>query len=154
MKKYIRSARVGREKEIYVVQEYTGYGQTGWEDVCTYSDTSSQSYKEAKDDVKSYRENGYSARVITRRVPNPDYSEPEHGLTSKEVHNYLKNDCPYQVKEVSYDTNYMIGDYGHCCQVFIYDDNTVGVFNVQTNRTKTVYNLGDMIKTIDKICKG
>jgi hypothetical protein len=155
MKKYVKAARAGREKEVYVVQEYTGYGRTGWEDVCTYDDTSSQSYKEAKDDVKSYRENGFSARVITRRVPNPDYVEPEHTITSEEVINYLKNDCPYPISgnERGYWSGCTVGSYPKWCQIFIMDDNTVGVYNCSSHRTKYVYNLEDMINAIDRIMK-
>lgn len=152
MKKYIRSARIGREKEVYVTQEYTGYGKTGWEDIAVYDDTSSQTYKEAKEEVKSYIDNGFNARVITRRVSNSDYVEPEHGLTPDDVRNYISNECPYPV-DVNSPSNYSIGKYPNMCQVFIYDDNTVGVFNTYTNRTKTVYTLPDMIKAIDKICK-
>lgn len=152
MKKYIQ-ARTGREKEVYVTQEYTGYGKTGWEDIAVYDDTSSQTRKEAREEVKSYIDNGYSARMITRRIPNPDYAEPEHGITPDDVINYIENDCLYPVNEYS-SSNYAIGKWPNMCQVFIYDDNTVGVFNAYTNRTKTVYTLADMVKSIDKICRG
>ena len=74
MKKYVKAARVGKTKSVYVVQEYTGYGN-GWEDIAEYEDTSSESWKQAKADVKDYKDNGYSARIITRRVPNPAYQE-------------------------------------------------------------------------------
>ena len=59
------------------MQEYTGYGRNGWEDICEYPDNSSESWKEAKQDVKDYTNNGYSARIIRRRVPNPDYVAQE-----------------------------------------------------------------------------
>jgi hypothetical protein len=76
MKKYVKASRIGKTKEVFVVQEYTGYGN-GWEDVCEYPDNSSESWKEAKQDVKDYKDNGYSARIIRRRVPNSDYVAPE-----------------------------------------------------------------------------
>lgn len=151
MKRYIRATRVGKEKEVYVTQEYTGYGKSGWEDIAVYDDTSPQSHKEAKDEVKSYRDNGFAARIITRRIPNPNYVEPDHNITVEEVRNYINNECPYPVEELSPDTNYRLGNYYPGCQILINDDNTVGIYNIDTKRTKTVYTLSDMIKTIDKI---
>lgn len=76
MKKYVKASRIGKTKEVFVVQEYTGYGN-GWEDVCEYPDNSVDSFKQAKQDKKDYEDNGYSARIIRRRVPNPDYVAPE-----------------------------------------------------------------------------
>ena len=60
MKRYIKSAK-GNPKNItvYVSQEYVpGYG---WEDIVEYDDMSSESLKEAKQDVKDYLDNGYNA---------------------------------------------------------------------------------------------
>ena len=151
MKKYIKSS-IGKYYQGYVVQEYVpGYG---WEDVCTYEDTSSESRKDAMATVRDYMRNGFNARAITRKFENPNYSEPDHAITPEEVRNYIENECPYPVKSVTPgNTNFLIGSYPNGCQIFIYDDNTVGVYNLGTNRTKTVYNLGDMIKSIDKIMK-
>lgn len=152
MKRYIRATRIGKEKEVYVTQEYTGYGKSGWEDIAVYDDTSPQSHKEAKDEVKSYRDNGFSARIITRRIPNPNYVEPDHNITVEEVHNYINNECPYPVEELyPAGANYKLGKYYPGCQILINDDNTVGIYNIDTKRTKTVYTLPDMVKTIDKI---
>lgn len=151
MKRYVKSARTGKQYEAYVVQEYVpGYG---WEDVTVYDDTSTESWRDAKNTKQDYIDNGYNARVITRKLDNPNYAEPEHNIDPKAVLQYIENECPYPVKEIKSETNYMIGNWGHNCQVFIYDDGTVGVYNIGTNRTKTVYNLSDMIKVIDKICK-
>ena len=33
-------------------------------------------------------------------------------------------------------------------------DNTAGVYNCQTRRTKTVYTIDELIKAVDKIVKG
>lgn len=51
---------------LYVVQGNYGYGY-GWEDL-----TASENWKEARADLKSYRENerGVPHRIIHRRVPN------------------------------------------------------------------------------------
>ena len=53
---------------LFVVQGNYGYGY-GWEDLCQ-----SESWKEAKSDLRSYRENEtqYPHRLIKRREPNPD----------------------------------------------------------------------------------
>lgn len=153
MKKYVRAARVGREKEIYVVQEYTGYGY-GWEDVCTYSDTSSQSLREARQDVKDYRDNGYQARVITRRIPNPDYVEPTNELDAKMVMDYITSELVGVSKKsdpnANYISNYLIGKYPNCCQIFDRDDG-IYVYNAGTNRTKKVYTMQQLKDTINKI---
>lgn len=153
MKRYIQ-ARTGKYYQGYVVQEYVpGYG---WADVCTYDDTSAESLKDANAAKKDYIDNGYSARVITRKFENKDYKEPDHGITLDDVLNYVQNDCPYPVKELNTtgSCNYMIGNWGHCCQVFSYKDNTAGVYNCQTRRTKTVYTIDELIKAVDKIVKG
>jgi hypothetical protein len=53
----------------YIIQG--NYGNTGWEDLCSYDNRS-----EAYTDVVEYRKSGYDAsyRVIKRRVPNPNYN--------------------------------------------------------------------------------
>ena len=151
MKKYVKAARVGREKEIYVVQEYTGYGY-GWEDVCTYGDTSSQSLREAKQDVKDYIDNGYSARIITRRVPNPDYVEPVNEMSWQMVEDYFTGDKAGLIKDKYSDHNYLIGDrYPNQCQVIEYSDGSVVIYNIGTNRTKQIYNIQQFESAINKI---
>ena len=97
MKLYIRAARVPKKIEVYVVQEYTGYGN-GWEDVAEYNDTSSDSLRQAKQDVKDYRDNGYNARIITRKIDNPEYNASQDSLyrnltkTWKDIENVIGND--------------------------------------------------------------
>lgn len=46
MTKYVRKTR-----DVWVIQQYTG-GQYGWEDVSAYD-----TWKEAREDLKAYREN-------------------------------------------------------------------------------------------------
>lgn len=66
------SARIGRTKEVKVLQGNYGYG---WDDLIEYevNDVS------AKQDYRDYEENEpqYAHRIIRRRVPNPDYVEKE-----------------------------------------------------------------------------
>lgn len=59
---------------VKVLQGNYGYG---WDDLCQYDIRDSDQMKELKDDVKAYNENepGIPHRVITRRIPNPDYTE-------------------------------------------------------------------------------
>ena len=156
MKRYVKAARVGREKEVYVVQEYTGYGY-GWEDVCTYSDTSLQSLREAKQDVKDYRDNGFSARVITRRIPNPDYVEPTNELTSQMIKDYFTGDKASLILDDLYshgEFNYLLGfpnDYQHRCQVWENSDGEIFVYNCNTHRSKKVYTMQQFEQSINKI---
>lgn len=72
VKSIISAARVGKTKEVIVLQGNYGYG---WDDLVTYE---SNEYSEAKKDLKAYRENekGASHRLINRRVPNPDWKAP------------------------------------------------------------------------------
>ena len=71
--KQVKEARVGRTKEVKVLQGNWGYG---WDDICEYDKYDNG---ECKDDLKAYRENDPTARyrVIFRRVPNPDYVSNE-----------------------------------------------------------------------------
>ena len=149
MKRYIQ-ARTGKYYQGYVVQEYVP--DYGWEDVCTYDDISIESWEDAKATEKDYINNGYAARIITRKFENPNYVEPVNDITAEEVLGYIKNECPYPIKEISDNVNYLIGSWGHCCQIFI-SDNTVRLYNIGTNKTKTIYTMSDMIQSIDKICK-
>ncbi len=56
-------ARINKYQYLFVVQEYTSYG---WEDLCA-----SETRKEARDDIKSYRVNAPGAyRMIRRRELN------------------------------------------------------------------------------------
>lgn len=65
----IKEARIGRTKEVKVLQGNWGYG---WDDLCEYDKYDNG---ECKADLKAYHENDPSAqyRVIFRRVPNKDY---------------------------------------------------------------------------------
>ena len=63
--KSVNEAKTNNPKfiSVYVSQEYVpGYG---WEDIVQYDDTSSQSLRDAEQNVKDYRDNGYNARVIS-----------------------------------------------------------------------------------------
>jgi hypothetical protein len=52
---------------LYVVQGNYGYGH-GWED-----EAASESRKEARTDLRAYRENGPGVyRMVKRREPNPN----------------------------------------------------------------------------------
>lgn len=153
MKRYIKSARIPKQFEIYVSQEYVpGYG---WEDITQYDDTSSESLREAKQDVKDYRDNGYNARVITRKVANPDYVEPTNDITYDDAVAWVEA-CPYSVEEMwsMNGKNYILRTdpkqfYG--VQVFINEDGTTRVRNISTNRTKFVYSIDELEKTVNKI---
>lgn len=121
MKKYVKASRIGKTKEVFVVQEYTGYGRNGWEDVCEYPDNSSESWKEAKQDVKDYKDNGYSARIIRRRVPNQDYVAPEvdsqisscnkimssssglRKMTQKQIKDYVRDGVAIDITNYGFD---------------------------------------------------
>ena len=156
MKKYIKSARIPKQFEIYVSQEYVpGYG---WEDITQYDDMSSESLREAKQDVKDYRDNGYNARVITRKVANPDYVEPTNDITYDDAVAWVEA-CPYSVKEIwsTNGKNYILRTdpkqfYG--VQVFIDEDGTTRVRNISTNRTKSVYSIDELEKAVNKILQG
>ena len=154
MVRYIKSARNPKQYEVYVSQEYVP--DYGWEDITVYDDTSSESLREAKQDVKDYRDNGYNARVITRRISNPNYQAPSNDITYEDAVAWVES-CPYDVTEgwSIYDKtkNYSIRNnpddfYG--VQLYI-DDDMVRVRNVKTNRTKQVYSIDEMEKAISKI---
>ena len=152
MKLYIRAARVPKMITEYVVQGY--YGR--WEDL-----TASDSYQDAKDDLKAYRENerGTSFRLVERKVENPEYIAPENTLTFDSVVNWIENESPYDFNELymSYpNKNYTLRkagapEYQSFVQVFVYEDNTASVRNIETNRTKQVYSLDELIAAIEKI---
>ena len=160
-KKNVMAARAGRQREVYVSQEYVP--DYGWEDVTVYDDTSSESLKLAKQDVRDYRENGYSARVITRRVNNPDYVEPENGLTFESADEWIQSECQYESENKSYyndSRNYFMylpvsphinGGKGAFAQVYILSDGTVQVRNADMNRTKTVRSIDELSKELDRI---
>lgn len=63
--KCMKPKRVTKWIKEFIIQSNFGYG---WDD-----DTSEDTMKEAREQLKCYRENGVNARVITRRVPNPEY---------------------------------------------------------------------------------
>ena len=55
---------------VYVIQIHYG-GKIGWEDV-----TEAETFKEARDDRRAYRENqDFPVRLIRRREPNDLYQE-------------------------------------------------------------------------------
>lgn len=69
-KKVCGERKPAKTVEVYIIQGNYGYG---WEDESEYDD-----WSQAKADIKEYRassagNNGASYRLITRRVPNPDY---------------------------------------------------------------------------------
>lgn len=65
--KCLKPKRVTKWINEYVIQENCGYG---WDDA-----TSEETMKEAKAQLKCYRENvPHEVRLITRRVPNPAYT--------------------------------------------------------------------------------
>jgi len=58
-----------QNKYIYLYVIQGKYGYYGWEDLCQ-----SESWKEARADLKAYRENEpYPLRMIERRELNPKY---------------------------------------------------------------------------------
>lgn len=61
--------KVNKYLYLWVVQGHYAAGY-GWEDL-----TQSESYKEARADLKDYRinETNYPHRMIHRREPNPEY---------------------------------------------------------------------------------
>lgn len=61
----IKAPRVNKWLYEIIVQEWTGYE---WEDACAES-----SLKDARATKKDYQRNGFQARIINRRTPNPDY---------------------------------------------------------------------------------
>lgn len=152
----VTAARNPKQFEVYVSQEYVpGYG---WEDITVYDDASSESLREAKNDVKDYRDNGFNARVVTRRIDNPNYQKPTNEITYDEAVAWVES-CPYAVEDLwGYrQKNYIIRNnpkdfYG--AQVFIDEGDTVRVRNIATNRTKQVYSVPEMENAINKILKG
>lgn len=150
----VMAARNAKKIEVYVVQEYTGYGN-GWEDIAQYPDTSSDSLRQAKQDVKDYRDNGYSARIITRRIDNSDYVEPANEITYHEAVAWVKS-CPYDVRESYYSAgkNYVLGHEGESlgfAQIYIDEDNTVRVRNIRGNRTKQVRSIAELEKEVQRL---
>lgn len=76
----VNSARIGRTKEVKVLQGNYGYN---WDDLIEYEVNDSS----AKQDFRDYEENEpqYRHRIIRRRVPNPDYVEKETKETVDET---------------------------------------------------------------------
>ena len=151
----IKEARIGKMKQVYVSQEYVP--DYGWEDVTEYDDTSLDSLRLAKQDVRDYRDNGYQARVITRKVNNPDYVEPSNNITYDEVVAWIDEECPYDKKQlyssigsINYvlknDNNYSFA------QVFADSDtNEVSVRSISANRTKRVRSIDELVKEVNRI---
>lgn len=146
----IKEARIGRTKSVYVSQEYVpGYG---WEDVTIYDDMSPESERLARQDVKDYRDNGYDARMITRKLNNPDYVEPTNSITKEAVLDWIDNECPYNVRKDKgwLGTDLYVLDYRVSISV---DDDSCRITDIGEKRTYTVHSLDEMIKKIERIYK-
>lgn len=115
MKLFIEEAPVIREsnakmKEVKVLQ---GYYDNGWEDLEEVDADDIQGVRELKDDLKSYDENErqYAHRIITRKVPNPDYDPTktrksrDHGVMVTVAYDYNSSD-----KEVYFTEDESIAD--------------------------------------------
>lgn len=78
-RKKVDEARIGRTKEVKILQGNWGYG---WDDLAQYDKNDNG---ECKADLKAYRENDPSAqyRVIFRRVPNENYHESMRKVESR-----------------------------------------------------------------------
>lgn len=158
MKRYIRSNAIcadrsnPKQKSVYVSQEYVqGYG---WEDITVYDDTSAESYRLAKQDEQDYRSNGFGARVITRKIDNPNYSAPEITLSDDAIRTWI-DESNYEVQEVSrYNYHLNSNDTYYGVQV-LWGDNVESrgaeVFNVRTNRTKTVYSMDELANSVESM---
>ena len=154
---FTKEARTSNPKfiSVYVSQEFVpGYG---WEDITVYDDTSDASLRDAKQDVKDYRDNGYNAKVITRKINNPNYTEPDSTITFDDAVEWVET-CPYNVKEnyAQYpNKNYTLesDDSWNTVQIFIYDDNIVKVRNCEANRTRQVYSIAELEKEVSRIFK-
>lgn len=152
----VNEARTNNPKflSVYVSQEYVP--GVGWEDINVYDDTSNASWKEAQQDVKDYKDNGYNAKVITRKIDNPNYTEPANNITFEQAVGWVKN-CPYNVEElyIQYpNKNYLLKTDDikwNPAQVFVYSDDTVRVRNCKSNRTKQVYSVDELEKEVNRI---
>ena len=115
MKLFIEEAPVIREsnakmKEVKVLQ---GYYDNGWEDLEEVDADDIQGVRELKDDLKSYDENErqYAHRIITRKVPNPNYDPTkarksrDHGVMVTVAYDYNGSD-----KEVYFTEDESIAD--------------------------------------------
>lgn len=90
----VQAARVGKTKEVIVLQGNYGYG---WDDLVEY-ETSQQ--REAKQDLRDYRENekGVQHRLIRRRVPNPNYVAPTDNKDAGTIESSTRNKRKFTVK--------------------------------------------------------
>ena len=97
-------------KEVKVLQ---GYYDNGWEDLEEVDADDIQGVRELKDDLKSYDENErqYAHRIITRKVPNPNYDPTkarksrDHGVMVTVAYDYNGSD-----KEVYFTEDERIAD--------------------------------------------
>lgn len=96
-------------KEVKVLQGYYG---NGWDDLEEVDADDIQGVKELKDDLKAYDENErYPHRIITRKVPNPDYDPSkarksrDHGVMVTVADDYNGSD-----KEVYFTDDESIAD--------------------------------------------
>ena len=156
MVRRLDEARVGRTKSVYVSQEYVP--SYGWEDITVYDDVSPESLRLAKQDVKDYKDNGYNARYITRKLNNPDYVEPTYELSEEAVIDWLENECPYdyEIKDgflgkwVNIGSDVSISLPNGPDSVF---DNNIRVTDNYERRTYRVNTLDELKKKVDKILK-
>ena len=90
----VQAARVGKTKEVIVLQGNYGYG---WDDLVEY-ETSQQ--REAKQDLRDYRENERNAqhRLIRRRVANPNYVAPTDNKDAGTIESSTRNTRKFTVK--------------------------------------------------------
>lgn len=90
----VQAARVGKTKEVIVLQGNYGYG---WDDLVEY-ETSQQ--REAKQDLRDYRENERNAqhRLIRRRVANPNYVAPTDNKDAGTIESSTRNKRKFTVK--------------------------------------------------------
>lgn len=155
-KSEINEARIGRTKSVYVSQEYVP--SYGWEDITVYDDMSPESLRLAKQDVKDYRDNGYNARYITRKLNNPDYVEPTYELSEEAVIDWLENECPYEyeIKDGMYGKWVHIGN---DVSISLPDgpdsifDNNIKITDNYERRTYRVNTLDELKKKVDRILK-
>lgn len=69
-------SKINKWVKEYVIQEFTGYGRGGWEDSAT-----EETAKDAREQMKSYRNAGVPARLVIRRVINPEWEQAQKNLS-------------------------------------------------------------------------
>lgn len=167
MKRYIKSGvtsskrlnimtakKESKQLTELVLQGNYGYG---WDDLTYYDDTP-EGRREMKEDYKAYAENeGIPLRTIKRKVDNPNYRVPENNITYADAIAWIES-CPYDTSELygQDGKNFLIKQIGSKlgdAQIFVYENDTVYVYNVNTNRTKQVYSIDELEKAVNKIMR-